>query len=198
MIYDATESKPVGWAWKIGAILFSLIGRFDKVYGAKSWMDALEWVNNISKGKTIDELHFWGHGSWGSVYIDGHALGVWALERASHPVHMKLLTFAERLNTCSLIWFRTCATFGNTAGHDFASRWADFLQCRIAASTYNIGFWHAGTHSVKPGQAPYWSILEGVKQNDDGESKPTAIPFFQGFKDSRTLLFLRSHLPAGW
>jgi len=198
MIYDATETKPVGWTWKLGAILFLLIGRFDKVYGARNWEDAFEWLEKVSQGRTIQEFHFWGHGSWGNAYVDGHSLGVWALERPDHPIHMKLLAVAERLKEDSLVWFRTCATFGSTAGHDFASKWADFLQCKVAACSFNIGFWHAGLHSVKPGQAPYWSIREGVKQNANGEDKPTSMPFFQGFRDSRTILFLRSHLPSGW
>jgi hypothetical protein len=198
MIYDATETKPVGWAWKIGAILFLLLGRFDKVYGARSWEDAFDWVNKVSEGKTIKELHFWGHGSWGNVYIDGNSLGVWALERPEHSVHLKLLTLAERLKEDSLVWFRTCATFGNTAGHDFASRWSDFLHCRIAACTYNIGFWHAGLHSVKPGQAPYWPTYEGVKRDEEGNESPLSAGLFRGFKTPNTVLFLRSHIPAGW
>lgn len=198
MIYDATETKPVGWAWKIGALLFLFLRRFDKVYGARSWEDAMEWLTQVSEGKTIKELHFWGHGSWGHVYIDGLALGVWALERTDHPVHAGLKVLAARTEKDSLVWFRTCATFGNTAGHDFASRWADFLQCRVAGSSFNIGLWHPGLHSVKQGQAPYWSKTEGVKKNEQGQEVSRSAGFLEGFKTPNTILFLRSHVPSTW
>lgn len=147
----------------------------------------------VSEGKTIEELHFWGHGTWGQVFIDGRSLGMWAMERTDSPIHLKLAAIASRLEKTSLVWFRTCATFGNMEGMAFAKALVDFLQCRVAAHTHNIGFWHTGLRSLGVGEEPEWESTEGVKQEGQAERAEGSYR-----KGPNTILFLRSHPPRGW
>lgn len=194
MIYDSMENSPVGWAWKIGAILFWILRRFHKIHGATSWEGALDWALKVSDGKTINELHFWGHGRWGQAFINGKHLGVWAVQRKDSSTHSKLLAFASRLTKDSLVWFRTCATIGNASGHEFAREFSRFFGCRVAGNTFNIGFWHSGLHSLLPDAEPSWPLKEGVSNpGTDHEEQASS-----GRKKPHTILFLRSHLPGGW
>jgi hypothetical protein len=131
--------------WGAGRHLYRALGRLDASYGASTWADALDWLADVSPGRPIAEIQFWGHGHWGNALIDRESLDVRALERG-HEHHDRLVRVRERFlpGDRGLWWFRTCETFGTSAGHDFARRWSRFFGCRAAGHTYVIVFGASG------------------------------------------------------
>ncbi len=150
--------------WLAGAVWFRYLDRFDGVYPADSWQGALEWLANVEPEREIGEIQFWGHGKWGRVLIDGEPLEVSDLEPSS-KYRPSLESIRNRISGAeALWWFRTCETFGGKPGHEFARRWTDFFDCRVASHTYIIGPWQSGLHVLSPGEAPDWSLEEGLAE----------------------------------
>lgn len=181
MIYDATwhGSKPDQWflttSWILGGWLYRALGRIDEVYGATSWLDAVAWLNAVDQGREIAEIQYWGHGRWGRVMIGTDRLDARVLDDDAHPMHDPFRAVAARLTPASLVWFRTCMTFGTAVGQRFASSCARFFGCRVAGHTYVVGPLQSGLHSLAPGEVPSWPVDEGVARGDERRSPWTRL-----------------------
>lgn len=176
IIYDATwvGSKPDQWflttSWILGALLYRLLGRIDRSYGATSWADALAWLHALEPDVDIAEVQYWGHGKWGRALIGAERFDARVLDDESHPMHPAFAAVRSRFTPASLWWFRSCMTFGTEAGHRFASSCARFFGCRVAGHTYVVGPLQSGLHSLAPGDTPTWSTSEGVARGDEPKS----------------------------
>ncbi len=197
VVWDRTalsSAKGVPWltlAWWVGVRLYRALGRIDASHGATSWSDALAWLAEVSPGRAIDEVQFWGHGRWGVVLIAQDRLDARALE-PSHPLHGGLVAVRERMRATSQWWFRTCETFGRTDGHQFAQRWTRFFGCRAAGHTYVIGAWQSGLHTLRPDESPTWSVDEGLTRDDLSKGAPSSPGA------PNTITCLHGAIPDGW
>lgn len=151
-------------AWAAGAWLYRGRGSIGAAFGARGWREAFAWIGRQSPDQPIAELQFWGHGKWGEARIGDERLAAAAL-LPGHSLHKDLCALRERLLPAgaALWWFRTCETLGAAPGHDFARRYSEFFNARIAGHTYIIGPWQSGLHSLAPGQSPAWSLTEGLE-----------------------------------
>jgi hypothetical protein len=194
MVYDRTAGS-LARAWWGGAKLYRGLGRLDAARGCTSWAEALEWLGSYGVPARIAEVQVWCHGLWGLALMDRERLDRAALSR-DHRFHADLGALRERLaGPESLVWFRTCETFGAERGQQFAMALADFLRARVAGHTHVIGFWQSGLHSLAPGQQPSWSpaegLLEGTPENPRRAlaSSPNA---------PHTISALHGRIPADW
>ena len=190
LIYDASRSAgPVGLSWKLGA---RIMRRFDKAYGAtRSWLEALSWANAALGDRPLEHFEFWGHGHWGSASINHDWLTYDSL--TTQLICRALLSLGEHCSPSSLIWFRTCSTFGNVAGQRFAWRICDLTGARVAGHTYSINAFHSGLHSVRPCRRVTWPVKEGVRLIKGREATTPAHPFAP-----HTVTCLASRVPRGW
>lgn len=201
MIYDRTctgrRALPgLTHAWRAGAWIYRGLGRFHAWQGASSWAEALGFVAEVAAASPIASVQFWGHGKWGEARIDREVLSAASL-RPSHPHHRSLAAIRERLlpDAGSLWWFRTCETLGARPGQDFARRFSEFMGARVAGHTYIIGPWQSGLHSLAPGEAPGWSVTEGLVAGTP-ERPERALWSRRG--EPHTIHCLRGDLPAGY
>ncbi|MEO8842140.1 MAG: hypothetical protein ABI591_25975 [Kofleriaceae bacterium] len=156
LVFDKTD-RVLSMAWRSGAQLYRRLGRVDAAVGVASWAEAFAWI--ASHAAPIDELQYWGHGTWGAALVAGS--DVWTAAPGA-TLQRDLDRFRDQLAPEALIWFRTCETFGARAGIDFAERLADRMNARVAGHTHVIGFHQSGLHAVAPGSAADWSDTEGV------------------------------------
>jgi hypothetical protein len=213
VVYDATDTAPVaipritrgvdGSAegtggltrfWRLGAGLHRGIGRAGAAFGARTWTEALTWAAQRAEaaGEPIAELQLWGHGGWGYMAMGSERLSV-ATSRGALSAEVGAL--ARALAPGALVWLRCCSAFGTRAGHELAVTLADTLGARVAGHSYIIGIWQSGTHSVSPGAAPDWDVLEGVERDAQGAPLGAAV---SSARAPRTLHCFRPGLPAGW
>jgi hypothetical protein len=190
MIYDQTcEGRGplpgLTTTWKVGGWLYGRLGLLDAWQGATTWREALEWLATYGEGP-IAEIQYWGHGNWGCLLMDRVRLDVSAFER-DHELHELLVRVKARLmpEARSLLWFRTCETFGTESGHRFARACADFFDATVAGHTYVIAWAQSGLHTLRPGETPQWSIEEGLGPDPkrarwSGFTKPNTISFLHG------------------
>jgi hypothetical protein len=162
MIYDRTCGY-LTTTWVLGAWLYRRLGRLDAHFGASTWEEALEWLASYEPEQPIAEIQYWGHGNWGALLMDRVRLDVDAFT-PDHPLHFRLARIRDRLLPASrsLVWFRTCETFGTEVGHRFARTCADFFGAKVAGHTYVIAWAQSGLHTLRPGESPEWSIDEGL------------------------------------
>jgi hypothetical protein len=199
LIYDGTRRKGeslLRTAWALGSKLYRLLGRVDASYSAKSWADALTWLTRQGEHACIDEIQFWGHGTWGNVYIANDILSIRSL--CEDHVHYALLqTLKGKLRTdgSSLVWFRTCETFGAAAGQAFAAKLTRLLNAKAAGHTHIIGVWQSGLHGLNPGEAPHWSASEGLK---DGSAENPKTAHGSWPNSVRSLHFMNGEIPEAW
>jgi len=110
-----------------------------------------------------------------------------------------LAAIRDRLTDDALVWFRTCATFGAERGRLFARQWAQDLGCRVAAHTHNIGFFHAGLHSLRPGETPSWPVGEGVKTGTATSPDEMIMTNWWGGRGQPNVVScLHNEFPDGW
>ena len=201
LVYDDTcRGRDGGWpltySWMAGHALYRARGCLDKAYGARSWQAALTWLADMEPDRPIAEIQFWGHGKWGEARIGSDVLNTLVLD-PSHPWRELLHTIRARLHGPeALWWFRTCETFGAQAGQDFARRWANFMQCRVAGHTHIIGPWQSGLHSLRPGEQPSWSAEEGLAAGSTAQAPKQAL--WSSRKRPHTISCLHSRIPAGY
>lgn len=202
MIYDDTTiedgwdgfgSDALAYSWLAGGRLYRWFRWLDTVQGVTSWDEALDWLIEQGKKEPISQIQFWGHGSWGRAWIGKESIGRLTIHEES-SVHDKFEELKNYLADDALIWFRTCSTFGNERGIQFAKEFTEWMNCKIAAHTHIIGWWQGGLHSLKPGQDPYWSPDEGVRKLPDGKEES----IWSTRKTPNTIRCFNGHLPEGW
>lgn len=164
LIYDRTctgaRLRPgLTHSWVAGWWLYRGLGRLDASLGVYSWFEALNWL--AQQPGPIHEIQYWGHGKWGELYVEQDCLDLESLSPDSSYAPA-LDAIASKLLPTSLLWLRTCETFGAHKGQAFAAALSQRMGCRVAGHTYIIGPWQSGLHSLLPGQAPYWPPDEGL------------------------------------
>jgi hypothetical protein len=181
-------------AWWLGGHLYRALGRIDRAHASASWDDALRWAAEIDGDRPIGELQFWMHGRWGRALIDREPLALESLSPA-HPHRALLDALRARLRPSSLVWFRTCETFGANAGQRFARTLADFLGCRVAGHTHVIADWQSGLHTLPSGEAPRWPANEGLIAGsaESPERARWSTPL-----RPHTIHCLHGRIPEGW
>lgn len=181
-------------SWAAGARLYRALGRIDRYIGARAWPEALAWC--AAQGDPIAELQFWGHGRWGQALLGDEALSQASLA-VGHRHRTGLDALRSRLlpDGGSLIWFRTCETFGATRGIAFAKKLTSELGARAAGHTHVIGALQSGLHGLRPGAEPNWSASEGLLRGT-AEAPEAALPSSVGA--SNTIHFMTPAVPAEW
>ncbi len=201
MIFDRTCAGRRGLpglsrAWLTGGLLYRGLRRLHATRGVSSWGEALEWIASHDPSRPIASLQFWGHGKWGEARVGDEPLNVHAL-KPTHRLYPGLQALRERLlpDGSSLFWFRTCETLGADPGHNFARRFSEQLNARIAGHTYIIGPWQSGLHSLAPGEVPSWSPEEGLFEGSTANPKRA-----RGSKrgEPNTIHCLQGQIPAGY
>ena len=185
---------PVGLthSWLVGGRVYRALRRIDDCAGFRVWYRALEWLATFCPEQRISEIQYWGHGSPGKVWMDGEVM---TCDVFDGPLAPLLKAVRDRLTPDALIWFRTCASFGAQPGQIFARRWAEFMNCRVAGYTYNIGLSQSGLHSLRPGQHPWWPLDEGIKDGTPIAPQKMAMSRFWA---PNTIHCLRSTIPNTW
>lgn len=199
MIYDATctgrrIAPGLSHAWWIGGHLYRSLGRIDHARGASRWGEALRWAVDVEDERPIGEVQLWMHGRWGRALLERDSLDLASLG-PGHPHRALLSALRERLSPPSVVWFRTCETFGAAAGQRFARMLADFLGCRVAGHTHVISDWQSGLHSLRPGEAPRWSPDEGLLE---GSADAPRRACWSAPWRPRTIHCLTGAVPEGW
>jgi len=198
VIYDATQKsrapRTLGFSWQYGTRLYRGLGRIDAAFGASSFAQAFAWLISHEPERAIGELQFWGHGKWGSVFIDREPLDR-GLLRAGHPHHRAFNAVRERLTEDALLWFRTCETLGARQGRDFAVALGDATGARVAGHTFVIGFYQSGLHCLRPGVAPHWSETEGLAR---GSATQPELALSSTPHAPNTITCLTGRIPAGF
>lgn len=148
LIYDASEESAVGKAWKAGAFLNKKY--FDEIWPVYSWSDFNNKVT--SSTKKFDEIHWWGHGSPGRLYIN---------EVKSNDKY--LASFNQVVHQGGFIWLRVCAFAQGETGMNYMEWLSSITNTIVFAHTYNIGHWgaHSGLVKASPGQLVKYSETEG-------------------------------------
>jgi hypothetical protein len=203
MVYDRTCLVGNGvpgltLTWRVGGSLYRRLGRLDACVGAASWDEALQWLAQYGRPEPIAEIQYWGHGKWGAAMLDRNDdLGASSLS-PGHLHYESLRAIRDRLvpGGAALWWFRTCSTFGNQRGHEFAKAWSTFFGCRVAGHTYVIGPFQSGLHTLAPGEMPSWPVTEGVPPSVGGASPTRAL--WSGRKAPNTITFLHGRIPDGY
>jgi hypothetical protein len=184
IIYDASDKSLVGWSWAVGVRLFCLLGLAKHYVAARSWQEALHGALDIAVAHRVTQIEYWGHGAPGQLVLAGRLLA------RSGPEADLLGAVGALLEPGALVWFRTCASFAGLSGQSLASALAAALNCRVAGSTYNIGFpWHSGQRSLRPGATPAWSDTEGLEGNR---------PLWSKYRAPNTVGFWAQRLPEDW
>lgn len=195
LVYDRTCLRTGGglsFAWSAGSGLYRGLGRIDAARGVASWGEALDWL--ASCDEPIDELQYWGHGTWGCARVAAESLDVRSLARG-HVHRAGLDALRAKLAPDALVWFRTCETFGAQSGIAFAEQLAEFLGARVAGHTYVIGFHQSGLHGLAPGRRADWAPDEGLLEGTPAapvrarSSRPWA---------PRTITCLAGRVPPAW
>jgi hypothetical protein len=184
-------------SWRAGGLLYRALKRLDAYQGVSSWDEALDWLVAHGAGAQVAEIQFWGHGKWGSAFVNRQPLDASALQ-PGHPFHARLRAIRERLvpGGDALWWFRTCETFGDEEGHAFARAWTRFFGCRAAGHTYVIGPWQSGLHSLRAGEEPSWPLDEGVLLDEQGRRRATARFSLPGAPN--TITCFHGEVPEGF
>lgn len=206
LVYDGTAPPPARGAlvgeralraaWSTGARFYRALGRIDAHHGATSWADALEWLGRFRGSEPIAEIQYWGHGKWGTLFIASDALTASAFA-ADHPRRGALEAVRRRLlpDARSLLWFRTCETFGAAAGHDFAQRASAFFGARTAGHTHVIGALQSGLHGIAPGARPHWPAEEGLAR---GTAEVPIEAHGSSLRAPHTIHFMDGAVPEAW
>ncbi len=201
MVFDRTCAGRRGLpglsrAWLTGGLLYRGLRRLHATRGVSSWSEALEWIATHERSRSIASIQFWGHGKWGEARVGDEPLDVNAL-KPTHYLHSGLQALKERLlaDGSSLFWFRTCETLGADPGHDFARRFSEQLNARIAGHTYIIGPWQSGLHSLAAGETPSWSAEEGLLE---GSTADPRLARWSRRGEPNTIHCLQGQIPAGY
>lgn len=199
LVYDATpgvHDRLLRRSWATGARLYRSLGWIDRFHGASSWADALSFLGRVEPGESIAEIQYWGHGRWGRVLIGDDTLEIGSLSsRHAHRDAFERLRSRMLPEGRSLVWFRTCETFGAEVGHRFASALVESLDARAAGHTYVIGALQSGLHGLRPGESPRWSTEEGLERGTGA----APLGALSSTRDApHTLHFMNHSVPEPW
>jgi len=199
LVYDATSRPGQGLlrsSWATGARIYRALGRIDGFYGAESWEDALRWLSVAGADRPISEVQFWGHGHWGEVLIGDERLNAASFDRG-HRLRPLLDAFKKRLldRGASLVWLRTCESFGADAGQAFAARLANELDARVAGHTYVIGALQSGLHGLRPGEVPRWRATEGIAEGTASAPRRAHVSLPEA---PHTIHFMNGRFDPAW
>jgi len=199
LVFDGTfksGERLLRSAWFTGARLYRALGRVDAHHGATNWTDAFAWLAAYRPGEPISEIQYWGHGTWGAVHIAHDTLRADALE-SGHPLHEPLAAVRARLlpEARSLVWFRTCETFGARAGQTFATSLSRFLGARVAGHTHVIDALQSGLHGLHPSESPRWSASEGLAK---GTPDAPVLAKRSSPSAPNTIHFMNNAIPEEW
>lgn len=195
MFYDKSP-----WAGK--ALTFSFIngGKFYKMFrsvenhaGFDNWADALTWLTTVEPDKKIDTIQFWGHGFTGGIAINGESLKSSSLKPQS-KYYTLLKALKARLKPDSVIWLRSCASFAGILGKKFAQDLANFFGCTVAGHSFIIGPWQSGLHTLRPGEQPSWSDIEGFTKDKEG----VLVSAWSKPWETHTIFCLTGKIPKNW
>jgi len=159
---DLDYTIPIGLSheWTVGGRLYRALRWVDECKGFSNWTEALEWLANVHPEEKITQIQVWGHGAPGRSWM-----GKTQVNAKSFQEHGAVLeAIKNRMDSNSVIWFRNCGVFAGNKGQHFAKEWARNMNCVIAAHTYIIGIFQAGLNTLRPGQEPLWSPLEGIEK----------------------------------
>ncbi|MGH7294356.1 MAG: hypothetical protein ACRELB_05465 [Polyangiaceae bacterium] len=199
LVYDGT-SKPgerlLRTAWSRGARLYRGLRRIDAHHGAASWSDALDWLTSFGSAEPIAEIQVWSHGKWGLALIGDDALTARAFDRG-HALRPRMDALRARMlpRGASLVWFRTCETFGAEAGRRFAERVAGELDARVAGHTYVIGALQSGLHGLVPGATAHWPVSEGLASGSPAAPERALV---SSPSAPHTIHFMNGRVPEEW
>lgn len=182
-------------SWFVGGRLYKRFGAIDTFQGFRQWHRALDWAATVHPEQKIDHIQFWGHGSPGKVWLNNEALSVDAFDG---PYKDLLKAVRDRLTDDAVIWFRTCSTFGADRGRRFARRWAECMGCRVVAHTHNIGFFHGGLRSLRPGQDPGWPREEGIAEGTAETPLKMKMTGLAWWRYPNTITCLHNEFPDDW
>jgi hypothetical protein len=199
MVYDRTcVKRGIGLsnAWSAGGVLYRGLGRFDATFGAGSWREALDWLATFEASRPIEQIQYWGHGRWGRVLVGSDVFDAAAL-RPGHALQEVVLAVRERFvrSTESLVWLRTCETFGARSGIDFAQALSDFFGVKVAGHTFIIGALQSGLRALSPGCRPTWSLAEGLAE---GTPERPARALWSAAAHPRTITCFANAIPSSW
>lgn len=199
LVYDRTcVGRFVGLssAWGAGAFLYRAQGRIDAAFGATCWSEALDWLATFGGALPIGEIQYWGHGKWGRAFIARDMLDSQSFIRG-HALFDRLEAVRERLlpDGQSLLWLRTCESFGAHSGIDFAQALANGFGACVAGHTHIIGVLQSGLHGLAPGQKPMWSPWEGLAA---GTPDKPARAFGSSPFRPQTISCFDGHIPDAW
>ncbi len=197
LVFDTTcrsaWAPGLSTAWSLGARLYRGLGRLDVAFGARTWAEALEFLATFGAPAPIDEVQFWGHGTFGCAWIAKDRLGIAELEARAYTAALD--TLAGRLGAPHagrepLVWLRTCESFGGRSGQAFARALSRRLGCRVAGHTHVIGVLQSGLVTLAPGSEPAWPESMGL--GPEGEAGP-GLPSSPGAPN--TVHFLTGRVP---
>ena len=182
IIYDKKPGEGVGqWflmlTWLVGSYCQKLLGAADRVYGAESWSDALNWLSTL-QDNSITSLQYWGHGSPGYVWLNSKPL-----------ILSNLVELKNKFVPQALVWFRTCSTFQGLRGHQFSKYLADNLNCVVAGHTRVIGLLQGGLHTRQSNTQASWPLEEGEPKS----SLPSYLVW-----GPNTITCFQTKIPHGW
>ena len=183
IVYDKNPGKGIGqWflglSWAVGAWLQKLFGGADEIHGFSDWGIAQAWLQT-RETTSFASIQYWGHGSSGYVWMTGNLM-----------TKNFFLPIKSKLNINSLIWFRTCSTFGGAGGHSLSKHLTDTLGCTAAGHTRVIGLLQGGLHTRVPNSNPSWPV-------EEGEFKKNWIPAWLKWGNN-TITCFHTKIPKGW
>jgi hypothetical protein len=195
LIYDRTfVGARTQWAlttsWIVGSQLYRGMSRLDHAFGVTSVSEALQVLTHVSSRERVREIQFWGHGHWGSFLVGRERVTRDDLREGRHTDDLRALQ--RNLPDDIFWWFRTCETFGQKKGHEFARSWTDFFGGSAAGHTYVIGPWQSGLHSLRSGESPTWSTSEGVHPQHHNRG------IMSSYGEPNTIHCLQGKVPAHW
>jgi hypothetical protein len=197
LVYDRARPKGEAFlraAWSTGARLYKSLGHIDAFYGAVDWRSALTWLAEVHPDQAIQEIQYWGHGRWGQALINGESLSLSSLDPGH--AHAQLIdAVRKRLQPSSLIWFRTCETFGACPGQRFAEELAQHMGCHVAGHTHEIGVLQSGLHGLRPGEKAHWPAEEGLARGSPAAPERSHMSHP---KSPRGLHFMNARVPDAW
>jgi hypothetical protein len=152
-----SEGQNLSTAWWVSAQPSRLAGT--KVVGASSVGDAVDQIfKGLGPKDTIGSIEFWAHGNSGLVGFgaSGSILDSMDFDPKSRTVdgsdYDSLLKLKGRLDSKATIYYRSCSSFADDKGLQFAKDSANFFGCSVSGHITDIGFpIQPGLRTMNPG-----------------------------------------------